>query len=96
MPSIVVPDLPEAILQTIARRATEAQRSLQDEIRLALVRAYRDPRVFGQQVWMELQREKLLKGKIPRIGTPVLDILRDLRQQRDVKIMSDPTPDQSA
>lgn len=76
----------------MARRATEARRTLQEEVRLALIRLYRDPRVQGQQAWMQMQREKMLRGRVPRVHANMPGILRRLREQRDEQIMAEPAP----
>lgn len=86
MPDILIPDVPQDVLEALERQAKAHNRSLEDELRAmmeeyAAIRTYRIP---DEAARIKAYNEaKAISERIAVRGRPVRDSVEDLRESRD-------------
>jgi plasmid stability protein len=87
MGAITIRNLDNRVVSAIKRKAAEHGHSMEEEVRTLLTSTYADDRQQKAREWAERQLERLHRGELPRVKMNSVDIIREMREERDRQLM---------
>jgi antitoxin FitA len=87
MGAITIRGLDDQVIAAIKRRAAEHSVSMEEEVRSLLATTYADDHQQKAREWAERQLERLHRGELPKLRTNSLDLIHEMREERDQQLM---------
>jgi plasmid stability protein len=87
MGALTIRNFDDKVISAIKRRAAEHGVSMEEEVRRLLASNYSDESQKRGQEWAKRQLERLKRGELPRAKTSSVDIIREMREERDQQLM---------
>jgi antitoxin FitA len=87
MGAITIRNVAETLVSAIKRKAAEHGVSMEEEVRTLLAATYTDEAQRRGREWAERQLERLKRGELPRAKTSSVDVIREMREERDQQLI---------
>lgn len=87
MGAITIRNIDDALISAIKRKAAEQGISMEEELRRHLAASYPDDRRRAVKEWAQRQLERLHRGELPKAKTSSVDLIREMREERDQQLM---------
>jgi plasmid stability protein len=87
MGAITVRNIDDRVVTAIKRKAAEHGHSMEEEVRTLLTATYAENHQQKAREWAERQLERLHRGELPRVKTNSVDVIREMREERDRQLM---------